>query len=94
MRKWIAKTLGVALVAASFTAGWVLLELQSFLRSPLASGGQAVPYEVAAGSGLITVARDLQRLGLLEHPNFLVWYARWRGDAGRWQSGGRRMTPE
>jgi UPF0755 protein len=80
MRKWIAKLLGVVLIVASFTAGWVLLEWQSFLHTPLASGGQAVSYEVKPGAGLITVARDLGRLGLIEHPHFLVWYARWRGE--------------
>jgi UPF0755 protein len=93
MRRWISKTLGVALVATSFAAGWVLLELQSFLRSPLADGGASVSYEVKSGSGLIAVARDLQRLGLLEHPHFLVWYARWRG-ADRIKAGEYLIEPQ
>lgn len=94
MRRWISRLAGATLIVASFTAGWVLLELQSFLRSPLAVGGQAVVYEVRAGSGLIAVAHDLQRLGLLEHPRLLVWYARWHGEADRIRAGEYLIEPQ
>lgn len=94
MQKWIAKILGVTLIVASFTAGWILLELQTFLQSPLATAGQAVHYDVKAGTGLIAVAHDLQRLGLIDHPHYLVWYARWRGGADRIKAGEYLIDPQ
>lgn len=87
MRNRLAKILGAALIVASFAAGWILLDLQTFLNQPLVRSGQSALYEVRPGTGLITVARDLHRMGMLEHPRYLVWYARWRGGADRIKAG-------
>lgn len=87
MRSWLPKILGVMLIVVSFTTGWILIDLQGFLNRPLVQNGQSVLYEVRPGSGLISVARDLGRLGLVEHPYYLVWYARWRGSADRIKAG-------
>jgi UPF0755 protein len=93
MQRWIAKIIGVTLIAASFSLGWLLLELEDFVRDPIGRAGPAAQYEVKAGAGLITVARDLQRLGLIEHPHYLVWYARWRGGADHIKAGEYLIDP-
>jgi UPF0755 protein len=93
MQRWLAKIIGVTLIAASFALGWLLLELEDFVRDPIGRAGPAAQYEVKAGAGLITVARDLQRLGLIEHPHYLVWYARWRGSADRIRTGEYLIDP-
>lgn len=87
MKNRLTKILGAMLIVASFAAGWILLDLQAFLNRPLVQDGQSTLYEVRPGTGLITVARDLRRMGLLEHPRYLVWYARWRGSADHIKTG-------
>ncbi len=87
MKNRLTKILGAMLIVASFAAGWILLDLQAFLNRPLVQDGQSTLYEVRPGTGLITVARDLRRMGLLEHPRYLVWYARWRGGADHIKTG-------
>jgi UPF0755 protein len=94
MQRWIVKVLGISLIVASFTAGWILLDLQNFLHGPLAKEGAEVRYEVQPGAGLIAVARDLHRMGAMEHPYYLVWYARWRGGADSIKAGEYLIKPQ
>lgn len=94
MRKWFPKLLGVALIVASFTLGWILIDFQQFLRDPVAPLEAARTYTVAPGAGLIAVARDLERQGLIRHPRYLLWYARWRGVADDIKAGEYLIAPE
>ena len=50
-------------------------------------------YDVAPGVGLIAVANDLHRRGILGRPRYLVWYARWEGKADRVQTGVYGLSP-
>lgn len=85
--------LGVAIIAASFGLGWLLMDFQHFLQTPLRQLDEPEGYVVAPGSGLIAVSRDLQARGHLEHPLYLVWYARWRGDADSIVAGEYLLQP-
>lgn len=93
MRRRAGRLLGAAVIAASFGLGWVLLDFQHFLQTPLANVEQPQQYEVTPGSGLIAVARDLERRGYIRHPRYLVWYARWRGRADTIVAGEYLLLP-
>lgn len=94
MQKWVAKILGALVIATSFAAGWVLLDFQAFLRNPIGDFAEPVQYDVEPGSGLIAVAHDMRRRGLIKNPRYLIWYARWRGGADRIKAGEYRLDPQ
>ncbi len=68
-------------------------DYQRFLQAPLTGIDTPLQYEVAPGSGLITVARELEGLGHLDRPRYLVWHARFRGRADNIQAGEYLLTP-
>lgn len=94
MKRWLGKVLGVMLIIVSFSLGWQLMNFQQFLETPLQLNDREIEYEVAPGAGLIAVANDLHRRGILERPRYLVWYARWEGKADRVQTGTYRLSAD
>lgn len=93
MKHWMSRILGAVVIAASFTLGWLLLDFQHFLRDPLSGIDEAQSYEVAPGSNLTGVARDLEQRGHLRHARYLVWYARWLGKANTIVAGEYLLLP-
>ena len=93
MRRWTGRLLGLFLVAASFSLGWVLVDFRNFLQTPLEHVEGAQEYLVTPGSGLIAVARDLERRGHIKRPRYLVWYARWLGRADNIVAGEYLLLP-
>lgn len=87
------RILGVVIIAASFSLGWLLMDFQSFLQTPLRNIDEPRSYVVAPGSGLIAVSRDLEARGHLQQPLYLVWYARWRGRADSIVAGEYLLQP-
>lgn len=87
------RMLGIAIIVASFGLGWLLLDVQIFLGSPLANVPEPTEYVVEPGAGLIAVARDLEQRGHIKRPRYLVWYARVRGTADRIVAGEYQLVP-
>ncbi len=93
MTRWLIRT-GILLAAAcALVSALLYYDYQSFLQSPLSGVDAPVQYDVAPGSGLITVAHELERLGHLERPRWLVWHARLRGRADSIQAGEYLLMP-
>jgi len=88
-----SRILGAVILAGSFALGWLLMDFQSFLNTPLRGIDEPRSYVVAPGAGLIAVSRDLAARGHLENPRFLVWYARWRGGADSIVAGEYQLRP-
>lgn len=80
----------VLLVAASL---WLALTWQTFRQQPLniAEGGYRV--EFPAGSTVQQLARQLATDGVLEHPYYLIWLARWKGDDRSLKAGQYQFEP-
>ena len=92
------RVLGLAVVAASFLAAWLLMEFQSFRQQPLAVPETGVDLVVKPGSSLRAVARHLAEQQVLEHPLYLVVLGRYldldsRIKAGEYQLAAG-LTPE
>lgn len=93
MKRWLIRGVaGIATGSLLFGIA-VLIDYQRFLSSPLGGLDVAQQYDVAQGSGLITVARDLARRGILDRPRYLVWHARSRGKADTILAGEYLLTP-
>ncbi|HHH36011.1 MAG TPA: endolytic transglycosylase MltG [Gammaproteobacteria bacterium] len=88
----LRKLLGIIVIGASFTGGWLLMDLQDSVRTPLQLDAP-VRLQVAPGDTLTAVARALHRQGILAHPRYLIWYARWEGAADRIQAGEYALQP-
>ena len=91
------KLIGWVILASSFISGWLIMDVQSFMRSslalPLAAAEQSSQtvsrwrYTIKAGSSLTAVAYDLQRHKVLTQPRYLLWMARWQGKADQIKAG-------
>ncbi len=81
------KTLGLLILAGSLVAGWMLMDWKSALRTPLTLGVEGLRYTIPKGAPLKEITADLARLGVLKHPRYLEWEARWTGEADRIQAG-------
>lgn len=90
----LGKLIGVILLFVSFVGGWFMLEYQAFNRAPLSSTThQPVNYTIKSGASLASVANDLQQLGLMAHPRYWVWHARWEGSAAQIKAGEYEISP-
>lgn len=88
-----ARLLGTVVLLASFTLGWFLIDFHLFKSTPLDIGATALEYKVANGVSMTHLAEDLHRRGVVEHPRYLVWLARWEHKADKIQAGEYALTP-
>lgn len=88
------RLLGALLLLSSFAVAWVIMSYRSFLETPLAVPSQGLVYDVAPGTSLHELARDLTARGIVSHPLFLVWMGREAGYAAKIQAGEYQLTPK
>ncbi len=87
------KVLGVAIIGASFGVSWFMMDYHAFLNQPLHVEASEVRLSIPPGGTLRTVASELASRGLLDHPNYLVWLARWHKLSHRIQAGEYAIAP-
>ena len=85
-RRWPWLVLPAVLVVLAVVAGWV-----AWLLGP--TGGSAI-VEIPAGAGAQAVGRILEENGLVRSGRAFALYARWRGLAGKLQSGYYKLRGE
>jgi len=93
MTNTVSKLVGVAVLVASFAAGWVLLDYRSFVHTPLTVGPGGVTYVVSPGTPLSQLARGLASRGIVRHPLYLVVLGRLEGWSHRIQAGEYEIEP-
>ncbi len=92
MKQVLYKLTAMGLLAASLLAGWLWWDYSAFLDNPLRLPEAGLELRVEPGQTLTGVARRLGREGVLEHPGYLLWHARWRGRTTI-QAGEYRLAP-
>lgn len=75
-------------LAVSLIVAWQ--SWRSYLATPINVNASTV-FEIEPGSSLAGVARELQQLGWINRPQWLVWLARSRGDTARIRAGEYRV---
>ena len=92
------RVLGLAVVAVSFLAAWLMMEFQSFRQHPLTIPETGINLVVKPGSSLRALARRLAEQGVLEHPLYLVVLGRYLDLDSRIKAGeyelAAGLTPE
>jgi len=91
-RERLFKLAGFALVLFSFTAGWILWDIKVFFEAPMNRSGNAITYVIEKNVSLSRIAADLSRRGLLTHPSYFVWLARWKNKDDKIQAGEYEIT--
>lgn len=69
------------------TLGASFLVFRSFVQSPASEQKQEIVYEVAPGRSFSSVAKDLEKLGLVRNAAFFSLFARIRGEASKMKVG-------
>lgn len=71
-----------------------MLEYQAFNRMSLSSTlTETISYTIKPGANLMSVAKGLQQQGLLAHPRYWVWDAKWEGVADKIKAGEYAVSP-
>ena len=65
----------------SLAAGWGLMALQQLKNTPISVSSEGLYYEIKSGETLKRLTQKLANVGVLAHPNYLIWYARFNGSA-------------
>jgi UPF0755 protein len=81
------RILGILILLAGLTAGWLWREYQGFLDAPLALPDDGLVYELKPGSHVGQLAADLAQRGILQQPLYLRLYARHSKLASRLRAG-------
>ncbi len=93
LKNVLFKFSGLLIIVCSLAAAWILLEWQGALKQPLKVDEQGLAYTIRPGASFGQVARDLASLGVIEKPRYLVWSARWSGQADRVKAGEYLIRP-
>ena len=88
-----SRLLGGVVLLISLTAGWFAIDFYMFKATSLNIGAGTVNFSVKPGETMKTIAADLHKRGITDHPGYLVWLARWQGQADRMQAGEYALTP-
>lgn len=86
MKRWlpgIAVLVAVAVIVFA-TLAW---QLQRFLHTPVEVDGASIAFEIAPGSSLTAITRQLADKGIISKPDLFRFYARLTGEAGKVQAG-------
>ncbi len=65
----------------------------SVINSPMIKTGEAVNYEVGAGSNLTRIIYDLHKRGYIKKPRYLLLYAKLHGSANKISTGEYQIKP-
>ena len=87
------KLAGVLVISAALVIGWIMSEYRAFIAAPLDVPESSFTIEIAPGSTLRTVARELRREGILDHVRFFAWLGQRTGLASRIHAGEFRIEP-
>lgn len=81
MRIIIYKFIGIIVLVTSLSVGWVVMEYQNFLRTPLNLKQDKYVVEVPQGGNLGRLENKLYADGVISSHRYLMWYARLSGNA-------------
>lgn len=87
MFRHLHRLLGISILAASLAGGWFLWDFRIFMHSALNVGPEGIVVEVAPGTSLRGLARELEEREILDKPAYFVWLGRIEESASRIRAG-------
>ena len=93
MKRLLFKLVGLCVLLGSVAAGWALMEYQRFANGPINLTQDSYYFELKPGQNLKTVAKRLERDGIIKDARYLLALAYLHGEANRIQVGEYRLIP-
>src|SRR3569832_1982732 len=81
------RLMGLLIILLSFGGGWLVLDYQTFKTSPLPGAAEGYRHIIEPGTSVTRLAADLRQAGILPHPFYFRWMARWEGRAAMIKAG-------
>lgn len=92
MRKLTYKVITPTLLLGLLALGWLWVDYQNFLRTPLSLPSDKYVVDVPPGGNLSRLARKLYTDGIIRSHRYLILYARLSGNANNIQTGEYELT--
>lgn len=89
----LRRAAGLGVIVASFVAAWLLMDVRAFMAAPLNIPEQGYRHVIAPATPLKRFAADLHAAGVLAHPGYLIWHARWNDMSGSIKAGEYLFVP-
>ena len=93
MKKLLSKFVILITLLGVLISGWLFMDMQRFLSSPMALPEEGVVIEVQPGSNLTRIVSDLSQQNIISKPSYLRWYARWQQGADKIHTGEYKIEP-
>lgn len=87
MKSLLFKIIVVSVLLVLIVGIWLLVDVNNFRQTPLNIGEDGVRYEIKSGDTLTALARNLQKLNVLDKPRYLKLLAKVRGTANHIKTG-------
>jgi UPF0755 protein len=84
----------ISLIIFLSLSGWLWSSYQQALESHLNLGVEELEYSIKAGSSLSTVIYDLASKNVIQHPRYLLWYARLNRLSNKMKTGDYQLTKQ
>lgn len=81
------KLITVGIVVAFISFAWIWFAYQDSLNANLRLETEELSYSIKSGSSLSAVLYDLHKKKIINHPRYLLWYARLNGLANSMKAG-------
>lgn len=92
MKKIFFRILGLLVIAASLTIAWLIVDFDNFRQAPVHISEDGMSIEVAPGSSLRNIARQLEADGVIKHPVYLMLLGRYLALDNKIKAGEYRLT--
>ena len=89
----VFKICGIAVVLLSFAGGWLAMDYKHYVGNPLPVAEPGYHYVIAPGASLKHFTTDLHAAGILPHPAYFRWMARFAGDTQAIKAGEYLFEP-
>ncbi|MEK7321784.1 MAG: endolytic transglycosylase MltG [Pseudomonadota bacterium] len=81
------KLFGFLILIGSLVSGWLIMDYKAFSNNPLPIPPVGHHHIIPPGTSMKRLAEDLEQAGVVNHPIYLRWMARWQGKAGLIKAG-------
>jgi len=89
----VYKLSGIAVLLLSFVGGWIVMDYRGYISMPLPIAEPGYRHVITPGTSLKRFTVDLHRAGVLPHPLYFRWMARFAGDSQAIKAGEYLFAP-
>jgi UPF0755 protein len=79
MKKFFTWSFGVVVLLACLAVAWLMVDFNAFRENQVAAGTEEIAIDIAPGSSLRTISKQLAADGVITHPLYLVVLGRYLG---------------